>query len=197
MPVKGCPGQGAMEDKMRLIICGLLTLAFLFFGACSGDGDKHSEGSAGHASQVIKDNVEQINKEQASINPEKKPVEMPEIDTLISRAETILTHFCDQAVNGRVAARFIVPGSPEKFYLSDPLAANLNRLSKQLADGYSLRVETTKEPYKNQHGYEEAAFDVFIECGGVDELAVQLMYETKYDKFHEKKCWVPDGDADQ
>jgi hypothetical protein len=135
--------------------------------------------------------VQEINEAEEAENREPEPVETPAIETLKSRAETIVTYFCEQASTGTVAARMISGSSPERFYVSDVLAARLNELSGELNEGYSTNVETVKEPARGQYGYDEATFHVFIECSGEIQLGIELLYETKYDKFHEIRIWAP------
>ncbi|MCP5054206.1 MAG: hypothetical protein GY940_43970 [bacterium] len=177
---------------MKRILWLVLPFLLMTLLACSGKGKDGPDGGSGEASETINENVQRINEEEAAQNRDGKFVETPGMDTLKSRAETIIRYFCNQAVESRATARFIVPSAPERFYLSDTLAAQLNQSAQLLSDGFDIRVETAQEPARTQYGFDEALFNVYIEAAGTDALGIELLYETKYDKFHERKSWIPD-----
>ncbi|MCP4157946.1 MAG: hypothetical protein GY757_60110 [bacterium] len=176
--------------KLKFVFYCLSIVSLMVFFGCSGNGDS---GSAQQASKTIQDNVNRINEEQDALNAGPEPVNMPDSDELETRMEEIFTFFCDEAANNQVAARMIIPDAPEGFYLSDTLAMHLNKQKENLEMGYSFRFENIKPPHKSKHGkYHETVYNVFIEIDGTETVAVELMYETQYNKFHEMKCWTPE-----
>jgi len=175
-----------MNKKIRAVVNGVTRCALiciLLVGACSGSNEEKKQTS--NPADVINQKVEQINQEQASLTVPAKNVPTPDDETLKQRAVTILEHFCKEAVEGRVSGRFIMPSAPERFYLSDGLAARLNQLKPQLAQGFDLSVEITGLPAEGKYGYVEASLAVLVNVEGIPLLRIELMYETQYDKFHE------------
>lgn len=64
-------------------------------------------------------------------------------------------------------------------------------MATALAEGYALDIALTKDFAPSGHGYDEALLAVTIKTGGKPALVVDYSYETRYDKFHEKKVTVP------
>lgn len=168
----------------------LWLLSILFVAGFSGCGGGENK-QPGNPAQEIGDRVRQINEREAALNKRGKFVKTPDIETLKSRLEIIIDYFCQQTVENRANSRIITLDSPERFYLSDGLAFQLNRLKPRLSLGYFLRIDTVREPAPGPHGYDEAAFEVFIEVNGSDVLVIELSYETMYDKFHQQAIRLP------
>ena len=162
-----------------------VALPLLMVLSCSSEKDENDPAN------VIKENVDRINKEQADLNRDGKNVKTPAVDTLKPRLEKIVRFFCDTGAKKQCPARFVTADNPERAYASDGLAMKLNGMSAELAKGYRLDIELKKDFAKSRHGYMEAFFDVKISVDGKPVLVIEYSYETKYDKFHEMKVSDP------
>ncbi len=81
--------------------------------------------------------------------------------------------------------------NPKGAYTSDALAAKLNDMADALSEGYALDIALKEDFAPGGHGYDEARFAATIKTGGKPAMVVDYSYETRYDKFHEKKVTVP------